>query len=170
LEGGRGGDIQDRAAVPFEHAGQQQGGQLCERRHVDLDHFELALNAELRDGTMGAEAGVVHQDVYVNVLLCQRLRDLAGTAWLAQVSGQSLRGGAVLRGEFVRQLTQLVLAASDQYQLRAVAGVKPGQFPPDPGRSAGNQHRSARRCRGGPGAVAPAGAVLMPVSVMPHLP
>jgi len=98
------------------------------------------LDADSGDGTEGCKAGVVHQDIHVNMPLHQRLHDLAGTARPAQVSGHDLRLGAMPCGEFFRQLAQFVLAASDQNQFRAVAGVKPGQFPPDPRRGPGNKH------------------------------
>jgi hypothetical protein len=91
LESRRRGNVQDRAAPPFQHAGQQQRRQLRQRRHVDRDHAGLAVSAEPGDGTAGPEAGVVHQDIDVNVPLRQRLGDLASTGRPAQVSGQDLR-------------------------------------------------------------------------------
>jgi len=39
-----------------------------------------------------------------------------------QVSGHNLRLDAVCRGELAGQLTQSALAASNEYQIRAIAG------------------------------------------------
>ena len=53
LERGRGGDIQDPPAAPFQHPGQQQGGQPRQVRHVDLDHLQLPPDADPGDRTAG---------------------------------------------------------------------------------------------------------------------
>jgi hypothetical protein len=61
--------------------------------------------------------------VHVDVPLRQRLCDLARTSsGPGQVAGHDLRLASVRPGEFVRQDAQFVLAASDEYQIRAITG------------------------------------------------
>jgi hypothetical protein len=55
LERGGRGNIQDRSAAAFQHAGQQQGHQLGERRHVDFDDLQLPLGADFGDGAVGSK-------------------------------------------------------------------------------------------------------------------
>jgi hypothetical protein len=82
----------------------------------------LPPDADASDGTVGPEAGVVHQDVHVDMPLGQRLRDLLRIAGSAQVSGHDLRLDPVLRGELAGQLPQPALAAGDEHQIGAIAG------------------------------------------------
>ena len=112
-------------AAPFQHPGQQQGGQPRQRRHVDLDHLQLPPDADPGDRTAGPEAGVVHQHVHVDIPLRQRLHDLVRTAGPAQVSGHHLHRDPGFRGELAGQLPQRVLAAGDEHQVRAIAGEEP---------------------------------------------
>ena len=145
--------------MPCQHPGQQQAVEPGQRRQVNLDHLQLPPDADPGDRTRRLrKAGVVHQHVHVGLPVRQRLRDLVRTAGQARVSGHDLRRDPVVRRELAAQLPQLVLAAGDEHQVRAIARELAGQFPPDPGRGAGNQHSLApvlpqqilsgsRRCR-----------------------
>ena len=87
------------------------------------------------------EAGVVHQHVDLDLPLRQRLHDLVSTAGQGKVRRHDLNRDPGLRRELAGQLPQPVLAAGDERQVRAIVGELPGQFPPDPRRGTGNQHR-----------------------------
>ena len=56
-------DIDDPAARPRLHAGQQQTSQPRERRDVDVDHFALANLIQGLEATDTAEARIVYQQV-----------------------------------------------------------------------------------------------------------
>jgi hypothetical protein len=133
------GDVDDDAPAAGHHARQHPLRELHHGDVVELDLRGQAGRVGFRDGAVRGEAGAVHQDVHGLAPFGDAAREGVGAAGLLQVGRDDLGLDGVARFELDRKVTQLVLAAGDQDEVRAAGGQVAGERGADAGRGAGHQ-------------------------------
>ena len=77
--------------------GRNNPGQLCQRRDVDLKHFQLPRQRQPGELAPGAEAGVVHQNIHRDSPALQFLEDAFRGFGQGKIGGQNERLNLVRR-------------------------------------------------------------------------
>jgi len=117
--------------VARDHFGKKKTGEVGEGGDVDLDHLDLALQWQVREMSLSAEAGVVDEHVYLESCRLQRGGELRGSIALRKVAakdvGLNVIGFPQVRGEGF----ELILASRDEHKLRAIASKTLCQFQTD---------------------------------------
>jgi hypothetical protein len=127
------------AEPAFQHAGEEQLGQVDRDDHVQLQHVVLALPVELGEPAVEAVAGVVDQHVDRPAGGGDAAPQLLGGAVGDQVEHGDLDGDAVAVDQLALQRPQPVLAPGHQEEAGAAAGQLAGEVGPQPAGGAGDQ-------------------------------
>ncbi|MFN8641218.1 MAG: hypothetical protein U0802_05995 [Candidatus Binatia bacterium] len=117
--------------------GRAAPGEAGERDDVEADLFLLALDVERGEGAVGAEAGVVHQELEVAVVR-HRALDLAQRGGIGQVGRHRLGAHPVRVLHRLGERLELAAVARHQAQVVAVARQPPREGGADADRRAGH--------------------------------
>jgi hypothetical protein len=127
------------AEPAFQHAGEEQLGQVDRDDHVQLQHVVLALPVELDEPAVEAVAGVVDQHVDRPAGVGGVASQPFGGAVGDQVEHGDLDRDAVAVDQLALQRPQPVLAPGHQGQPGAAAGQLAGQIGSQPAGGARDQ-------------------------------
>ena len=83
--------------------------EVGQRGDVHGDHIELMLPIEFVKRAVIAEAGIIDQDIHIELLLCTKLVDKSGGFILGKICGEDDRVDPERGAEFVRQGAQRCL-------------------------------------------------------------
>ena len=95
LEGGSRAENEDVAAAAFDHTGKIKVGEVNDCGAIHLDHFELGPQIGLVKRTVGAETGVVDQQVDGDVVDAGEIEDCGGRAGLAEICSENFDANRV---------------------------------------------------------------------------
>ena len=141
VEPSDGGDVEHGAAPPLHHGTEGGGTEAEHGEGVDLHLLLLPVHRQLVERTVGAEAGVVDQQVHRTGPVRQSsLHRVAGHRG-GQVCRQHLHRHAVGGGQFPGQRLQPVLVTGHHHQVRPLRGQAAGDGIADAAGRAGDQGR-----------------------------
>src|SRR5207253_4305949 len=141
--GGR-ADIQNRASLLRNHLRQQLAREQRERSDVDLNHGVESAGLNRGEGPLIANAGVVNQEVDVDLVLLEPSHQLIDLRFVRKIDNAHLN--AQLRApilQFFAQLIQPLLAPRDEDEGTRSRRQLPRKFPADSSRSSGNERVAA---------------------------
>src|SRR5262249_19267684 len=96
--------------------------QLDERGHVDLDHFELSFERNLREGADRSESRVVDQQIHPAPSALGRVVYLSGPGSSRQIGFDHCDVNAVARAQPTGQSVKPVTRTSGDNDVRAIGG------------------------------------------------
>ena len=132
LEAGRRADVEDAPAVAGDHVGEEEAGQLHQRRHVHLDHASSSFQVRLGEGAGGAEAGVVHQEVDVTPGVAPPRGSAAGAPGSARSAGRTCAWTPCAAMQLARQLVESLAAARDEHDVVSIRANRRANSVPRP--------------------------------------
>src|SRR6478735_3613373 len=112
---------------------------MRERSNVELDQLEFFFQVGLGKETVFAKAGIIHQNIDLQVALLGFLKKLLRTVGLAQVAGNGNEFDAwKFTAEFLRGFLEFVFKMRYQHGFKLIAGKTAGQFEPNAAGCSGN--------------------------------
>ena len=129
LEGGRGGDVDDGAAVARRHRVDEEPGKPDGRLDVEVQHAQLLLERRQDERPGHAGPGVVDQEVRRQAAPLRRRMELAGPGGEPEVNGHGVAADRVqlreLAGEALKRLG--VLRSSRDHEIDAALRKPAGE-------------------------------------------
>ena len=119
LERRRGSDDQDVPGPMRDHRREKQVRQMYDCGAIYVNHFHLPPKVRRRELAIGAEPGVVDQQIDVDISSLGEGEYFSGRRRVGQVSHENFRSDFVRRRKRSRQVFQPLAATRRQNQVRA---------------------------------------------------
>src|SRR6266478_3803763 len=101
--------------------------QMYDRAHVDLYHFEEAVDRHLAEFTVRAETRIIHEQVHRNILALRECEYLFGTRRSGQVSDAHECADAMFQAELAGKACEAVTPSCCEYEIRSTRSQLPRQ-------------------------------------------
>ena len=122
---------------PSRNSGKRFAGELDRREEIRLHDRPQAGGVGVGEAAVGADAGVVHQDVEAAEFLAGGVQRLPANCGIGHVADDRF-GAATETNDLLDDRRKFFVAAGDEYLIDARAGQFEGDCPADASRRAGH--------------------------------
>ena len=130
-------NVEDGAGVALDHRRKQASREFSERRDVHLDHVQLCVDRQRRNGTAGAESSVVDECVHVKASCAQRGAQHTRGSRIAEVCRKDRDGCVVFTFAALRDGGECIDSSCDEHEVKAIGGGAFGEISTDAAGCAG---------------------------------
>ncbi len=122
LKRGCGGDDENVAGFFLQHRLKEKMREADDGGAVDLHHFDLARAVGGGEFAVSAEAGVVDEQIDVEIFRAGESEDRVGRGGIGEICDADFGADVVFGGEVARECGEAIFAASCEHEICAGGG------------------------------------------------